>query len=235
MTETVRLTLPLLQPAQAQKHVTVNEALLKLDGLAQLRLAALDVAVPPASVEGEAYAVPAGASADWAGKDGQIAIEAGGGWIFVTPETGWRAWIIPDAREAVWTGSEWVAGSLGVSASGAAAGFRTVTFDHVITPGATNVAAEGLPANAMVFAVSARVTQDITGSLTSWQMGLSAEPSKFGSGMGLLQGSFATGILSQPTTYYTPESVLLSAVGGDFAGGRLRVAMHYAEFALPED
>ena len=31
--EPMRLQLPLLQPAQAQKHVTVNEALMRLDGL----------------------------------------------------------------------------------------------------------------------------------------------------------------------------------------------------------
>ena len=33
---TARLGLPLLQPAQAQKHVTVNEALMRLDGLVNL-------------------------------------------------------------------------------------------------------------------------------------------------------------------------------------------------------
>jgi hypothetical protein len=36
MTETANLALPLVQPAQAQKHVTVNEALARLDGLTQL-------------------------------------------------------------------------------------------------------------------------------------------------------------------------------------------------------
>ncbi len=36
--ETTQLKLPLLQASQAQKHVTVNAALMRLDGLAQLRL-----------------------------------------------------------------------------------------------------------------------------------------------------------------------------------------------------
>ena len=35
MTDTANLLLPLLQAAQAQKHVTVNEALLRLDALVQ--------------------------------------------------------------------------------------------------------------------------------------------------------------------------------------------------------
>ena len=40
MNETTQLKLPLLQPAQAQKHVTVNEALALLDQLALLDLLA---------------------------------------------------------------------------------------------------------------------------------------------------------------------------------------------------
>ena len=49
MSETTQLGLPLLQPAQAQKHVTVNEALVRLDGLTQLVLASATVTAPPVS------------------------------------------------------------------------------------------------------------------------------------------------------------------------------------------
>ena len=38
MAETAKLTLPLLEAAQAQKHVTVNEALVRLDAAAHLTL-----------------------------------------------------------------------------------------------------------------------------------------------------------------------------------------------------
>ena len=36
--DTAKLGLPLLAPAQAQKHVTVNEALMRLDGMVDLVL-----------------------------------------------------------------------------------------------------------------------------------------------------------------------------------------------------
>ena len=36
MAKTAQLDLPLVMPAQAQKHVTVNEALARLDAAAQL-------------------------------------------------------------------------------------------------------------------------------------------------------------------------------------------------------
>jgi uncharacterized ferritin-like protein (DUF455 family) len=42
-----RLSLPYLLPAQAQKHVTHNEALARLDLLVQLVLEAVGVDTPP--------------------------------------------------------------------------------------------------------------------------------------------------------------------------------------------
>ena len=42
MVKTANLELPLVQAAQAQKHVTVNEALALLDAAAQLRLASIN-------------------------------------------------------------------------------------------------------------------------------------------------------------------------------------------------
>ena len=47
MSETSRLGLPLVQAAQAQKHVTVNEALLRIDALAQIELLGVDATAPP--------------------------------------------------------------------------------------------------------------------------------------------------------------------------------------------
>ncbi|MFW5641978.1 MAG: DUF2793 domain-containing protein, partial [Roseicyclus sp.] len=73
MTETANLALPLVEPAQAQKHVTVNEAFARLDGITQLCLESVDETVPPAgAAEGASWGVPAGASGDWAGRAGHV-------------------------------------------------------------------------------------------------------------------------------------------------------------------
>ena len=48
--QTSNLSLPFIMPAQAQKHVTVNEALVRLDGLAQLRLQSISVTTPPVAI-----------------------------------------------------------------------------------------------------------------------------------------------------------------------------------------
>ena len=69
---TRRCGLPLLQPAQAQKHVTVNDGLMRLDGLVNLVLHSVSAASPPAAVtDGQCWAVPFGAAGPWAGQDGR--------------------------------------------------------------------------------------------------------------------------------------------------------------------
>ena len=93
MADTNRLGLPLLAPAQAQKHVTVNEGLARLDALVHLSLVTTGGVVPPSSPdEGEAHAVGVGATGDWTGLDGKVALFLNGGWAVLTPEIGWQGW-----------------------------------------------------------------------------------------------------------------------------------------------
>ena len=69
-----RLNLPFLQPSQAQKHVTHNEALRRLDLVVQLTVASTDATTPPAVQEqGEIHALGATPSGDWAGHGGELA------------------------------------------------------------------------------------------------------------------------------------------------------------------
>lgn len=234
MVETVQFGLPLVQAAQAQKHVTVNEAFARLDALAQITLESRALTVPPAvAEEGRAWAVPGGAVNAWAGQGGRIAIFANGGWVFVAPRTGWRAWIGDEHLAATFDGEAWRAGALALSPSGAAAMFRIVEFEHVLGAGPSESTAVEVPANVMLFAVTARVVDDITGTLATWQLGAPGSPDRFGSGLGLGQGSFARGLLGAPLAYYGPEALILTAQGGDFAGGRVRLAMQFFEAALP--
>ena len=102
------LALPYIQPSQAQKHVTHNEAVERLDALAQLVLDEVGRADPPAdAADGAAWAVGAGASGAWAGRTGAVALRAGGGWLFLAPQAGWRAWDKAAGLLRVWTGTGW--------------------------------------------------------------------------------------------------------------------------------
>lgn len=102
------LALPYLQPAQAQKHVTLNEALRLLDRLVQLAVLDRDRTVPPAAaVEGARHIVPEGATGAWDGQAGRLAIRETGAWQFVSPGPGWRAHVLAEGRSVAWTGTAW--------------------------------------------------------------------------------------------------------------------------------
>lgn len=102
------LSLPLILPAQAQKHVTHNEALRLLDVMVQLAVKSRALATPPASpVLGDRYIVPVVASGVWAGQAGRIALYESGAWQFFAPLKGWQAWVEAEAAMAVFDGAVW--------------------------------------------------------------------------------------------------------------------------------
>ncbi|MEP0964906.1 MAG: DUF2793 domain-containing protein [Roseobacter sp.] len=103
------LSLPFIQPNQAQKHVTHNEALRILDVVTQLGVAADDLTTPPATpAEGTRYILDAGGNGEWAGHDGEIALFENGEWRFFVARAGWRAYVINRDAMVVYDGAEWV-------------------------------------------------------------------------------------------------------------------------------
>ena len=106
--ETPRSGLPLLAAAQAQKHVTHNEALLQLDALSCARLLDRDLSAPPGSVsDGDTYLVKATGSGDWTGQSGRIAFAVDGAWRFYPPYTGLIAYVVDEAKLLVFDGTAW--------------------------------------------------------------------------------------------------------------------------------
>ncbi|MEL6570583.1 MAG: DUF2793 domain-containing protein [Pseudomonadota bacterium] len=111
-----RLALPLIQPAQAQKHVTHNEAIELLDLIVQLTVAAFDATTPPPSpVEGESWALGASPTGEWANHPGAIANFRGGGWLFVTPQVGWQAYGTGEGEIRVYSGVDWASAGADVA------------------------------------------------------------------------------------------------------------------------
>lgn len=120
MANTNRLVLPLLAAAQAQKHVTVNEALKLLDAIVQAGVIDKDLTSPPgAPSEGDIYIVGGSATGDWNGQDDDLAIYQDGAWVFVTPLNGWIAWVNDETMLYVFNSGSWqsLAGILGLDTS----------------------------------------------------------------------------------------------------------------------
>ncbi len=110
MSETTpKLNLPYILGAQAQKHVTHNEAIRSLDAITQLSVEDIDLTTPPVTPEeGACYIVAAAATDDWAGKENQIAAFQDGAWMFYQPREGWLAWVRDDENQMVFDGSTWL-------------------------------------------------------------------------------------------------------------------------------
>ena len=102
------LLLPFILAAQAQKHVTHNEAIRLLDAIVQLSVLDRDQTAPPVSpIDGDRYIVASGATGFWAGWDLNVATWIDGVWMRLVPRPGWLAWIADETVAAVWTGTIW--------------------------------------------------------------------------------------------------------------------------------
>jgi hypothetical protein len=112
MSTSTNLLLPFLAAGQAQKHVTVNESLLRLDALVQLSVVSSAVTTQPASPsDGALYILPAGKTgAAWgAMANGALAYYRDGAWEEIAPLQGWLAFDRADGRTLVYDGAAWIA------------------------------------------------------------------------------------------------------------------------------
>jgi hypothetical protein len=99
----------LLAAAQAQKHVTHNDALLRLDAIVQLSVRDRDLATPPAETsDGDRYIVAADGSGAWSEWDDDVAAYIDGAWVRFTPRAGWTAYVEDEELRLIHDGSDWV-------------------------------------------------------------------------------------------------------------------------------
>lgn len=102
------LNLPYILPTQAQKHVTHNEALRRLDIVTQLAVESASLDTPPSSPQtGDRYLVAPNGQGDWTAQDGHIAVMEDGAWSFETPQEGWLCWVRDSDQLQVYDGVTW--------------------------------------------------------------------------------------------------------------------------------
>lgn len=221
---TANLALPYLAAAQAQKHVTHNEALRRLDAFVQLVLESVTQAAPPPSPEeGARWFVPAGATGAFAGQEGTIAAYEAGAFDFLEVGEGFLAFIKDERRLAVFDGTAFVS-PLAASAHRAAIEAHVLEED-VVLAGAYAESAAAIPDRAIVLAVTTRILVSVTGA-ASYDCGVAGESAKFGGSLGIAVGSTNAGVIG-PTAFYAPTPVRLTANGGAFTGGVVRLAIHF--------
>ena len=133
MANSTNLILPYLVGGQAQKHVTVNESLRRLDALVQLNaLSATTSAEPGAPDDGAVYVLPAGKTgANWgAMANGALAYYRDGAWEQISPRSGWLVMVRDSVTLMRHDGADWVAmASFGGGAARLFNGADSLTLD----------------------------------------------------------------------------------------------------------
>jgi hypothetical protein len=237
---TPRLGLPYVVAAQAQKHIPINESLARLDGLVQLAVESRAVIAQPASpVAGGVWILPAGATgAVWAGQPAGVMMRfEAGAWEALAPAEGVLAWVKDENQVVAHDGAAWVPlsasfKSLTAAASPGLANTRMeIREEETSVLGATTSTTIVIPARAIVLAVSTRTTVAVTGA-TAYNCGVSGDASKFGGSLGVAKNASNVGVIG-PTAYYADTPLLLTAVGGNFTAGKVRVAVHLLRFDAP--
>lgn len=222
---TPRLGLPEIAAAQAQKHVTHNEALALLDGLLPaVAVSATTPAAPASPAEGEAYIVPAG-GAFGAVAAGAVAIWQGGVWVEVPGAFGWRLLVLDEGRERVFAGSRgWLPGAV-IGAHGGTLGLACLDHEIDLAGAAVQTLAGAIPARAILLGVTSSVVETVTGP-AAFRVGDGSDLSRFGGSLGLAAGSANIGVIG-PSATYAPADLIVSAQDGatPFTAGRLRLSV----------
>lgn len=104
-----RLGLPFVRAGQLQKHVTVNESLIRLDSLVQTAVQSRGRNSPPqVVVEGEMFILGNAPSGDWANyQAGQMVVADFNGWRVLEPHDGQIAFILEEEAAVIWSLDQW--------------------------------------------------------------------------------------------------------------------------------
>jgi hypothetical protein len=106
MAQSSRFGLPFLQPGQAQKEITHNDAIAQVDCLLHLAVESRHAA-NGTGMAGTAWIVPANSTGPWAGHDGAIAIFDESGSAFVMPPDGCVAFVRDESVFIHYAAGQW--------------------------------------------------------------------------------------------------------------------------------
>ena len=109
MSATTHLNIALVEQAQAQKEVTVNQALTRLDALLNTGAKSRTTNTPPVSpVSGDLYIIGSSPTGAWLSQAGNLAYYDQV-WKFIVPNTGVTLWVNDENLIYTYSSAAWVA------------------------------------------------------------------------------------------------------------------------------
>lgn len=109
----VRHRLPFLAAGQAQKELTLNEALALIDfGMNATAVAAGINAPPPTPIPGQCWIIGPAPIGAWTGQANAIACWTTSGWRFLPGIAGMQVWLEGQQLHALYTAGSWAVGDV---------------------------------------------------------------------------------------------------------------------------
>lgn len=230
MSQTPHFNLDYLMPEQAQKHVTLNDGLRRLDGLVQLSVISRALSAPPdGPINGARYLIGDAPSGAWAERAGMLALYEDTAWHFFSPRAGWRIWDEQGGALLVFDGLSWQAVYPSAASGGGENLVRRITAEYDLTQGPL----ASIPSHSIFLGVAARISTRIVGP-HSWSLGVADGLTRFGNGLPLAQGSEIRGPADPSLIYWQPTPLVATPKGDSFSGGSLLLSLFYIDLPAPQ-
>jgi hypothetical protein len=147
------------------------------------------------------------------------------------PVPGLKAWVRDERATVTYEDGVWRDG-LALTASGGRVTLRAKEEELTLSGAYTETADSAfIPDRSIVLGVAARTTLAITGA-TSYGVGTGAESAKFGDLLGIALDSTNIGAIG-PAAYYADTKVRVTANGGNFTAGKVRLVCYFLEMSAP--
>lgn len=127
MVTTKNLGISLLEQSQAQKEVTINQAINRIDAILNTGAKSRSLATPPSSpATGDLYIVASSPTGDWVGQAGKLAY-FDVIWRFISPNLGLTLWVNDESVTVTHNGSVWLTNAV---ATKTGASYTLTSGDH---------------------------------------------------------------------------------------------------------
>ena len=232
MTNTSRLALPAIEAAQAQKHVTHNEALVLIDATTQLAVEKSHVSSAARFAWGGRL-LHSNSRSDW-GVERLGRTDCSFQWGRLDlgcPVSGFKAWVKAERLTITYEDGLWRDG-IALTFHGGRVTLRAKEEELTLAgPFVDTTDPAFIPDRGIVLGVSSRTTQAITGA-TSYGVGVVGNTTQFGNILGAALGSTNNGVVG-PTAFYADTKVRVTANGGNFTAGKVRLIVYFLEMSVP--
>ena len=237
MSKTERLGLPYILQAQAQKEVTHNQALNRLDVFVNTVAEDIVDAPPTTANDGDIYIVGDNPQGIFEGNVNNLAQFTGGSWTFYQPLNYMEVMIALLKQKFIFIANEWTLLNSSTILNGdidRTKSDRTNSKYLKIEDWQEDLNLSGkvvsskniIPDHSLVIAVNIWVIEEITG-VPSFTVGVKEDPSRYGDKLKPTKDTTNIGMTYHPITYYYDTPITIMPNQMEFKSGMVRVSVQY--------